>query len=314
MLMDGKVKPKKLKINYFDELDLDRVVIEKKVAAIKKAPDNDPFVRLPGLRGHGPTEIIPGNRQRYYDTRAMNSYISEDGRFVFIRSPTIWFSTETKLPVSYQYGKLIASRPKGPAETLEEYCVRLSQYHEMYWYDDEYCYQVHQGVIKRAAHVGRYSNIWHKADEVWYDQYRMFGPPDSVWSNDHDRWFHKDEPIPPIAPTFAQLGLTIQSYPSCCGARVLVGWYEGVGGKWSKDDWIAGINKELNQYRGKTTGMIQVVLNPTQNPKYKDILLAVGFDEVAQYTNYAHNHPNYLYIWFCDKNSEQVIEKKRSFG
>jgi len=72
---------------------------------------------------------------------------------------------------------------------------------------------------------------------------------------------------------------------------------------------------ELAPYRGRQTGIVLALLNPTQEPVYGELLRSVGFKLLSKHNNFNHgnNHPNYLYGWCCDENRDEVKETEKKF-
>lgn len=180
------------------------------------------------------------------------------------------------------------------------------------WYVPNYYFYIGT----RANYVALdcvYTNIPRPVGEDW-----VYDRGSGVWAKPGQDyidgvWWKSDDPNKPEKVlTLADLGLALTISNLGCGTYNMYGF--NFSGRYKPAEAIRAISAALNPYRSGTTGIILAVLNPDQNPRYKPILEACGFVLLSTYTNYAHDHNNYLYGFLCMDHKPIIKEKGRAFG
>lgn len=137
--------------------------------------------------------------------------------------------------------------------------------------------------------------------------------------------------------TYKNVHLTMPSYGSCCGAKILYNFYgldigtayNNLAGndergrpyppntKITEEMFEAAIRNTLRDYC-QGTGVVTSVLATTQIGRYGPILERCGFVKLREYPNYNHgpHHMNAMYAYYVEdaRKQKKVEEKARAFG
>lgn len=177
-----------------------------------------------------------------------------------------------------------------------------------------------------ALHYDSKTNILRRYETGTITRFRLRSPDglfdwgpdtDEPWEYHHlsNKWFRRGiDPEPKIPATMQTLGLSFSAFPSCCGAQVLVGFNRDPK-QYGISEVIECIQRAMEPFEGRTTGIVMAICSPQQNPMWQDVLEKVGFKLVSKHPNYNHGatHYNWLYHWVCRDHKKAVKEKQRSF-
>lgn len=176
------------------------------------------------------------------------------------------------------------------------------------------------GDLSPGLEFDQQTGLVKNAGYIWHEKARRFGPKDTVWHPDYGIFLQKGvDPVRagyfPVGD-FSPLGLKIEGFPICCGAKILSGFNSG--NDISTKEYIEKLQTALTPYKDRTTGIILAILSPTQHAKYEPRLLAAGFKLLHKHPNLAHGrtHYNWLYGYVCaEQGAEKIVEEaKRAFG
>jgi hypothetical protein len=110
--------------------------------------------------------------------------------------------------------------------------------------------------------------------------------------------------------------MQISPYPLCCGAYIITGFqyfYKETDEKAKafndnirkKDgDWLKNTVDNYNRY-----AILQAIISEKQEFGNHELLLAAGFQPVAQGINGIHDSRNTLYVWAREKSAKKTVEK-----
>jgi len=118
----------------------------------------------------------------------------------------------------------------------------------------------------------------------------------------------------PPPKTFNQVGLRSTGFAQCCGASIIHNFYPEYAQATPEELGVA-LRDHVNGHR-RSTGMLLVVFNETQNRRFEKIILDCGFKLLTRHTNYNHGsaHWNYLYGFVCEDHKTPVREVAKAFG